>query len=163
MVLKKYKHCVVGSSYHLQFTPKYRRDVFESAVVLDSCKRVFYDIANRLGVDLEAVEFGPEHVHLFVTGCKKYSVEKLAHRFKGASSFFIRKNCWNSIKAKLWGQSFWSDGYFAESVGRVTAESIKFYIERQQDKHWEHKDYEEVIFERDDLVNGQTKIQDFMF
>ena len=38
--------------------------------------------------------------------------------------------------AFLWGDSFWSDGYFYESIGRVTTDTIRFYIERQQGKHW---------------------------
>ena len=35
---------------------------------------------------MEACEFGPDHVHLFVSRCKKnYSVPYLVQRFKGAS------------------------------------------------------------------------------
>ena len=32
----------------------------------------------------------------------------------------------------LWGDSFWSDGYFAETVGKVDEEVIRKYIEAQQ-------------------------------
>jgi hypothetical protein len=34
----------------------------------------------------------------------------------------------------LWGNSFWADGYFAESVGRVTEKAVEQYIENQKDR-----------------------------
>jgi REP element-mobilizing transposase RayT len=37
---------------------------------------------------------------------------------------------WDRIKHKLWGDSLWSDGYFYESIGRVTNEAIEYYITR---------------------------------
>jgi putative transposase len=31
----------------------------------------------------------------------------------------------------LWGDSFWADGYFAETVGSVAEEVVKRYIKQQ--------------------------------
>ena len=31
----------------------------------------------------------------------------------------------------LWGESFWSDGYFAESVGRAEEAVVRRYIQNQ--------------------------------
>jgi len=176
----KYKHAVVGSNFHLQFTPKYRRDVFRDEVIITECKRIFYEIADRWGVAIKAVAFGPDHrgiclanseipklhsnfedAHLFISGCKNYSVAKLAQYFKGASSRFLRKNYWDRIKGKLYGDSFWSDGYFAESIGRVTSDSIAYYIERQQGKHWKHEDYDIYLRSQQDLDSAQTTLNDF--
>lgn len=94
-------------------------------------------IAGKLGVELHAVEFGPDHCHLFVGKCRRYSASELAQRFKGASSRLLRFQPWDRLWDKGLGEaSFWSDGYFFESVGRITSDKIKFYIERQQGKHW---------------------------
>ena len=49
---------------------------------------------------LEACEFGPDHVHVFVSRCKNYSVPEIVRRLKGASSRRIRlelENCWNLL------------------------------------------------------------------
>jgi putative transposase len=162
MELTKYKHSVVGSNFHLQFTPKYRRDVFADSVLISACKQIFYDIAERLCVQVEAIAFGPEHIHIFVCGCKNYSASKLAMRFKGASSRFLRDNYWNRIKDKLWGDSFWTDGYFAESIGRVTSGSVIYYIERQQGKHWDHGDYDLYLASQEMPDPAQTTLSDFM-
>jgi putative transposase len=93
----------------------------------------------KLGVKIGVVEFGPDHVHLFLTGCRKYSVPELVQHIKGFSSYYLRKNYGDMIRPFLWGDSFWSDGYFYESIGRVTSDTVKFYIERQQGKHWMHE------------------------
>ena len=37
------------------------------------------------------------------------------------------------LKRKYWGQHLWSPGYFCRSVGTVTQEIIKAYIEDQID------------------------------
>ena len=133
----------VGSSnIHFQFTPKYRREVFENEKVRDVCERALRKIAQELGLIFHAHEFGPEHDHLFVGNTMKYKVSYLVQRFKGYSSWKIRRECWDEIKDKLWGDSFWHDGYFHEFIGRFTNDSMKYYIERQQGKHWADEDYD---------------------
>ncbi len=142
MDFKHYKHSVGGSNYHFQFTPKYRRKIFLYGKVRRLCEALIRRKAHQLGVTAESIEFGPDHVHIFVTNCRKYSVSDLAFHFKGSTSYYIRKHAWNEVRNMLWGGSFWSDGYFYESVGRVTSDSIKYYIERQQGKHWEGFDHD---------------------
>lgn len=161
MKFKHSRHSVGGSNYHLQFTPKYRRKIFRYGKVRRLCEALFKRKAHQLDVTLESIEFGPDHVHVFLTNCRKYSVSNLAFHFKGSSSYYIRKHAWNEVRTMLWGGSFWSDGYFYESVGRVTSESIKFYIERQQKKHWEGIDYD--FHEKPETSKGitQTSILDF--
>ena len=139
------RHNVGGSNYHLQFTPKYRRQVFRVRIVRKLIEALLRNKAFNLGVSLEAIEFGPDHVHIFVTNCRKYSVSNLVNHLKGFSSWYIRRTLKDELKPFFWGDSFWSDGYFYESIGRVTSDTIKFYIERQQGKHWMHNDPETII------------------
>ena len=54
-------------------------------------------------IGMEACEFGPDHVHVFVSGCKNYSVPQIAQRLKGASAHRIRRELWDRVKSKLWG------------------------------------------------------------
>jgi putative transposase len=153
------RHNVGGSNFHLQFTPKYRRDVFRVRIVRKMIEALMRNKAHKLGVTLEAIEFGPDHVHLFVTNCRKYSVTQLANHLKGFSSWYIRRNLWDEIKPYLWGDSFWTDGFFYESIGRVTTNTIKFYIERQQGKHWMHSDPETI--ERKSSPQIQRTLESF--
>lgn len=140
--LQRSRHCVGGWNYHMQFTPKYRRDVFERKEVREIVRMAFEDEARKMGVRIEVVEFGPDHVHLFVTGCRKIAADEIVGKLKGYSSWFIRKNYTKLIKRYRLGGSFWTDGYFCESIGRVTSTTVRFYIERQQKKHWMHEVHE---------------------
>ena len=159
--LARAKHSFGGANYHLQFTPKYRRLVFTSRKVQEYCRKTMKEKAEKLGIKLSAIEFGPEHVHVFVEGCKNYSASYLSGQLKGYSSYVIRRECWPEIKNQLWGDHFWSAGYFYETVGRVTGDMVIFHIERQQSKHWMGDDYEYFKVEKKPKSSGQTMLSAF--
>ena len=140
--LKRSRHCVGGSNYHIQLTPKYRRRIFNRRHVRELVKAIFRMKLRRMGIGIGAIEFGPDHVHMFLTDCGKYNVPTIIRHIKGFSSWYLRKNYWDMVKGMLWGRAFWSRGYFFESIGRVTMNTVKFYIERQQRKHWMHESAE---------------------
>ena len=131
-------HAVGGWNFHLQFTPAYRRRIFEDDELKKACERVAREVAARLKIEVAASEFGPDHWHLFVTNCKNYSAPKLVQYFKGNTSRVLRRDYNDRVKKMLWGDHFWSHGYFAETIGRVTGDTVN-YIERQQKKHWNTK------------------------
>jgi putative transposase len=145
------------SNFHLIFTPKYRRDVFRDGEVRRTCLESFARTCYELSIRMEACEFGPDHVHLFVSRCKNYSVPYMVQRFKGASAHRIRHELWERVRGKLWGDSFWSDGYFYRSVGSTTAEAVQYYVENSQRKHWaQYDDYETKSQEKE-----QARLTDF--
>lgn len=135
--LMKYNHCVGESNLHLQFTPKYRRGIFNDKDVRAECEQQFQKIAAGLKVQLAGIGIGPDHAHIFVGEWKNYSIAKLAQRFKGASSRIIRKKYSVRLAIQgLYGKQMWSNGYFHRTVGAVTTEAMKKYITESQQKHW---------------------------
>ena len=138
MEINQNRHSLGGSNYHMQFTPKYRKPMFRNRKIRALVKAALRYKASMLGVTIEALEFGPDHVHIFLSNCRKFSVSKLAQHFKGFSSRIVRKHLPYDVMYYNNGSSFWSDGFFYESIGRVTSDMVKFYIERQQKKHWLH-------------------------
>ena len=156
--LLRNRHSVGESNYHLQFTPNFRKPVFLPKEVRDLCKQTIIHKAMLLGVTVLAVNFGPDHCHLFVGNCRNYSVAELVQHFKGYSSYVIRKNLWSVVSRYVWGERFWSEGYFYESTGRVTSESVKFYIERQQGKHWTEEELLRFELPQD---KSQRNLSDF--
>ncbi len=157
MELMRSHHSVGEANLHLQFTPKYRRDVCRDRVVRRVCEESFRDTAEDMGIVINALAFGPDHVHVFVGACKNHSVTEVVRRFKGASSRRVRQECWNHVKLKLWGGAFWTGGYFYRSVGSTTSEAIQYYVEMSQEKHWTALDYEEYKRRKD----KQTTINQF--
>ncbi len=136
MEIIRNSHSLGGSNYHFQFTPKYRKSIFRNCKIRNLVRAALEYKAHMLRITIEAMEFGPDHVHLFVTNCKKYSVSQLAQYFKGYSSYIVRKHLPYDVMQYNNGPSFWSDGLFYESIGCVTSDMVTFYIERQQKKHW---------------------------
>jgi putative transposase len=59
------------------------------------------------------------------------SVAEVVKIFKGGTSRVLRKE-FPELEEFLWGESFWADGYFAETVGKVDEEVVKRYIRQQR-------------------------------
>ena len=58
------------------------------------------------------------------------SVSRAVQFFKGGSSKVIREE-FPKLEEFLWGDSFWSDGYFSETVGKVNLDVVREYIKNQ--------------------------------
>ena len=76
-----------------------------------------------------------------------------------APAYVIRHRLWDRVRGKLWGDSFWSDGYF-RSVGSTTAETVWYYVQNSQRKHWlPQVGSKSALLEGN--VNRQTRLADF--
>ena len=84
--------------------------------------------------ECQIVEFNGErdHVHLILKCPPKVSISKAVNSLKGASSRVLRSRKYPEIKSKLWGKHFWSPSYFVSSIGGVTIEEIRKYVENQE-------------------------------
>ena len=138
-------HAVGESNFHLQLTPAYRQDIFRNSLVAELTLAYIALKLRELKVKLLAYNFGPDHLHLFVSNVRFVGEIELVRQIKGYSSYMMRHGHLEMFKHKLWGKKFWSEGHFYRSVGMVTKETMKHYIEECQDKHW-------------DLTREQTKI-----
>jgi putative transposase len=58
------------------------------------------------------------------------SESKAVQYLKGGSSIVLRKE-FPDLKEFLWGTSFWADGYFAETAGRLNEKALRYYIKNQ--------------------------------
>lgn len=154
-LLAKANHCIGEANFHIQLTPAYRRAIFARPKVLALTKAYIEAKAEQLGITIAYIGFGPDHVHIFATNCRKYSVEDLVRHIKGFVSYMMRKNHWKLFRDMLWGDKFWTGGYFYRSVGSVTSETVAFYIEHSQRKHWEVVDEEFYAYARDQIPLDQ--------
>ena len=139
--VRSYSHAVGEFNYHIQITPAYRRPVMENDKVDKLVKAYITAKLNELRVDVVTMKGGPDHLHIFVANCKNVAPSELVRQLKGFSSFMMRKNHKQLFGFYLWGDKFWSEGYFCRSIGSTTTEAVEYYIKHSQDKHW--IDYEE--------------------
>lgn len=80
--------------------------------------------------EIHELNIQPDHVHMLVQLVPSISVSTAVQWFKGGSSKSIREE-FPELKEYLWGDSFWADGYFSETVGQVNWQVIKDYIKNQ--------------------------------
>jgi putative transposase len=116
--------------YHLVLTPKYRRDVFTTAMLKD-LEALMQETCEQMGGEL--IEFGCEddHLHLILVIPPSKSVSNFVGKLKGKSAHFLRKHHWDAVKKKLWGEHFWSPSYCIITCGGTTLDVIKKYVEGQ--------------------------------
>jgi len=74
-----------------------------------------------------------DHVHVLIQINPRNSTANVVQILKGGTSRIIRKE-FPELEEFLWGDSFWADGYFAESVGKVDEQVIRKYIKNQARK-----------------------------
>lgn len=115
--------------YHLVWIPKYRKRVLRWKIAI-RLKELFYHCTEVNGWYIEELNIQFDHVHMLVQLMPIISVAKAIQLFKGGSSKIIREE-YPELEEFLWGDSFWSDGYFSETVGIAQEEMIKRYIRDQ--------------------------------
>jgi putative transposase len=116
--------------YHLVWIPKYRRRVIQGKIAI-RLKRLMYEACKMNGWWISEMSIQTDHVHLVVELPPHISVAEVVRIFKGGTSRVLRKE-FPEMEEFLWGESFWADGYFAETVGKVDEEVVKKYIRQQR-------------------------------
>ena len=132
--------------YHLVFPAKYRRAVID-AEVDEELKNTCLEIEKRYEIKFLEIGTDKNHVHFLVQSVPSYSVTKMVTMIKSVSAREIFKKC-PDVKKQLWGGEFWSDGYFASSVGKHGDEAmISKYVKNQGGEYQElHKDHQLTLF-----------------
>jgi len=139
-------HNVTVLLYHLVFPAKYRRAVFDErvdAVLQEIC----LDIQKRYEVKFLEIGTDKDHVHFLVQSVPRYSVTKIVTLVKSLTAREIFRQC-PHIKKQLWGGEFWTDGYFASTVGKHGDEKmIANYVKHQGGVYQKlHEDYQLALF-----------------
>jgi putative transposase len=121
---------VYSLKYHLVWCPKYRRPVLEGAIKR-RLEKLLREKAAELKIEIHEMSISPDHVHLFIESDPVLCVAEIANRFKGYTSHVLREE-FQSLRSRL--PTLWSRSYYAGTIGSVSAEAVKKYIENQKDK-----------------------------
>jgi putative transposase len=124
----RYTHYTIA--YHLVWIPKYRRKILSGEVQAET-KRLLRECCERHGLTLLALETDIDHIHVFVSAPPRFSPALIANLLKGDSSRGLRAKF--PHLGKLCGKDhLWTQSYYVGTAGRVSAETIKRYIEQCQ-------------------------------
>lgn len=117
--------------FHLVWCPKYRRRVLRGDVAR-RLSELFTQACEMNDWEIHELNVQKDHVHMLLQINPRESLSKVMQIIKGGSSFVIRKE-FPDLEEFLWGDSFWSDGFFAESVGQKNEKVIRDYIKNQNE------------------------------
>jgi REP element-mobilizing transposase RayT len=139
-------HNVTVLLYHLVFPAKYRRAVFDERVD-EVLKEVCLEIAERYQMKFLEIGTDKDHVHFLVQSVPTYSVSRIVQMLKSLTAREMFKRC-PHVKKQLWGGEFWSDGYFASTVGKHGDESMIGRYVKKQGKEYNklHSDHQLALF-----------------
>lgn len=128
--LVKARTCVYNVNYHIVWCVKYRKPILTESIQKE-LKQILYDIADDKGFIIQSCEIGNnDHIHLFVSAHPKLSPSYIVKMLKGISG---RKLFLNhpEISDKLWKGTLWNNSYYIETIGSISEDVIKQYIEKQ--------------------------------
>ena len=127
-------HNVTVLLYHLVLPAKYRKAVFDNRVDV-VLKDVCLEIEKRYQIKFLEIGTDKDHVHFLVQSVPTYSVSKIVTIIKSITAREIFRQR-PQVKKQLWGGEFWTDGYFASTVGKHGDEQlISKYVKNQGNEY----------------------------
>ena len=120
-------HTVYNIQYHFFWVTKYRYQLLTGDVgerlrdlIRQTCEA--FEIRILKGV------VSKDHVHILVSAPPHMAPSEIMRRIKGRSANKLFEE-FPKLKKRYWGRHFWARGYFCVSVGDMTEEMIKNYLE----------------------------------
>lgn len=132
-------HTVYDIEYHFVWVTKYRYHVLTGEVA----RRVRELVRQTcLGLEVRILKghVGKDHVHVLASCPPTLSPAALMKQVKGRSPRSKVQQEFSHLRRRYWGRHFWARGYFCATVGQLTEEQIRAYIERH-DREPPDKDF----------------------
>ncbi len=124
-------HSIGQLTYHIEFCPKYRYNMFKQDDIKKDCEAILRNIAGRNKIGIIEIAVCDDHVHMVVSLRPAMSLSQAEHRLKGASAYELFRMHPNFRKRYPQGH-FWSPGTFHRSVGDTDLETVTHYVQKQK-------------------------------
>ena len=144
MELKVFNHAVGQNSYHFVWCPRFRHKIFRHDCLKIACNNILHAICRKHDFEIFELEIGVDHIHLFVNITPNIAVSKAFQLLKGISSRMLFKSFPTLLREYFWKGGLWSRGKFFRSVGNVTSDVIRNYINGQLEPKFKF-DFEQYI------------------
>ena len=129
-------HTLYDIQYHFVWVTKYRYQVLRGPVAERARELIIQSCMSR-EIKIVKGHISKDHVHLLVSCPPKLSPGTIMQYLKGRSSRLLQ-NEFPHLKKRYWGQHIWARGYFCATVGTVTEEQIRAYIEKHEGEPVDH-------------------------
>lgn len=124
-------HTKWNCQYHIVFIPKYRKKQLYGRVRTD-VRDIIKTLCQYRGVEIIEGAVCVDHVHLCVSIPPKMSVSNFMGYLKGKSTLMIYDR--HPELQNKWNKAFWARGYYVATIGNVTEETVRKYIQEQSEE-----------------------------
>ena len=128
---KSLSHTRWKCQYHIVFIPKYRKKILYGQLRQD-VREIIKTLCKYKNIEIISGAVCTDHVHLSVSIPPKISISNFLRYLKGKSTLMIYDRHPN-LQSK-WDKAFWARGYYVATIGNVTEEAIRKYIEEQSEE-----------------------------
>lgn len=95
-------------------------------------KRKIIEISKKSDFTIDIMETDKDHIHLLISYKPNISITSIVRKLKQETTINLWRVFGAFLSKHFWKEhTFWSDGYFACSIGEASPETIKRYIENQ--------------------------------
>jgi len=134
--LSRTRHAKHYLAYHFVWIPKYKNAL--AGKVAERFKQMLKEYAEEIDCEVIAIEVMPDHVHVFLKAKPNLSPAKIINHLKGKTARKLLQE-FPELRAKTTNGRLWSRSYFVASVGYVTDEIVKHYVETQWERELKRK------------------------
>ena len=119
--------------YHVIFVCKYRKKLLVNDELSGLIKRLSLEICTKHNIIIKYMETDLDHIHYMMELPPTISISDMVRMVKSYTAY----HAWHSNYAAVLKHHFWkektfrTDGYFVCSVGNVSEQTLKAYIENQ--------------------------------
>lgn len=121
---------VYDFNFHLVFVTKYRQHVFNSKEKQQSMTKTLQHICDIHNIIIQELEVMSDHIHLLISFNPKHAPSSIVKTIKGHSAREWFKQ-YPQTKKDLWKGHLWSPSFFMSTVGNMSKDIVKKYIENQ--------------------------------
>lgn len=127
------RHSCFLLTYHVVLVTKYRKPVLQGKVKKLVCG-IIRDILEERGCTLKELNGEADHIHILFDAGPEVQILDLVRVIKTKTARFARKQFQEELKEYFWKPVFWTDSYFATTVGGATRNMVEQYIRKQGQK-----------------------------
>lgn len=121
-------------NYHMVWSVKYRRKIITQEIE-QFLKKTAFEIAADKGFTVHLFETGEmDHVHCFVSAPPKLSITDIVKYLKGITGRKLFE-AYPELRSQLWKGQLWNHSYYVETIGSISEENIRKYIEHQSKQY----------------------------
>ena len=122
--------CKYNLMYHIILVTKYRKRLL--ITYGDFIKKCVEEISLKYRFNIECMEVDKDHIHLLIKTKPSQTPSFIVSLIKQITTFKLYQEYREELKTIFYKKDiFWSSGYFINTIGNASEETIKEYIKNQ--------------------------------